>query len=670
MLSPINAMDGPVHAGPMPDPEVPERPRRRRLTGPMSWPSRASRTRPPSPAARAPSSGPSVSRAALVTRDDGGTEDPLSEPEWDDWVSAGRTRHFLADDPLLDWLERHGRAKGFVPDDGIDGFDLRTDFLTFILERGIAFEESVVGLLARLGSVVRIADGWRDTQDLARAEATFEAMCAGEPLIHQGVLRNPQSRTYGAVDLLIRSDVLECLVPGTLTPEEQQVNAPALGPHRWHYRVVDVKFTTLQLLKDGHAGSDHLKYMAQVWIYNEALGRVQGWTPPASYLLGRRWETSSERGSGCLERLARVDHDRVLRSGTSLAQSVADAVAWIRRMRREGATWDVLPVPSVPELYPHARNTQDQPWHRAKASIAASLAELTLLPGMTPARRRAAHARGLRRWDDPRVSATALGLTGSSAHKCDAVLAANRGDGGSPVLPDRITRVSADWRTPAPLELYVDFETVSDLDDDFSALPEAGGQPLIFQIGCGWYEGDAWRFWQCTADRLVPHSEAAIIDAWVGHIESLLAARGLGAGDLRVMHWSPAETSSLDNAYNSARQRHSGMAWPDVPWFDALGDVVRAEPVTVRGAFGFGLKPIARAMRVAGLIATTWEDGPADGLGAMVGAWWCDAEAARTGVPMTSLPLMSEIGRYNEVDCRAMAEVIGWLRLNRAGQSA
>lgn len=32
MLSPLEGMDGPMHAGTMPDPEVPERPRRRRFT--------------------------------------------------------------------------------------------------------------------------------------------------------------------------------------------------------------------------------------------------------------------------------------------------------------------------------------------------------------------------------------------------------------------------------------------------------------------------------------------------------------------------------------------------------------------------------------------------------------------------------------------------------------
>ncbi len=49
----------------------------------------------------------------------------------------------------------------------------------------------------------------------------------------------------------------------------------------------------------------------------------------------------------------------------------------------------------------------------------------------------------------------------------------------------------------------------------------------------------------------------------------------------------------------------------------------------------------------------------------MIGAWWCDEEAERTGVTLPEIELMAEIGRYNEVDCRSMAEVLAWLRKNR-----
>jgi Predicted nuclease (RecB family) len=141
--------------------------------------------------------------------------------------------------------------------------------------------------------------------------------------------------------------------------------------------------------------------------------------------------------------------------------------------------------------------------------------------------------------------------------------------------------------------------------------------------------------------------------------------RRLGfVGSPRVFHWSPAEESAYATAYNSAKARHPDRAWPDLRLFDFLNLVVRKEPVVVRGALGFGLKAIGKAMHAQGLIGTSWADGPTDGLGAMVGAWSAAAEARRGGVALGQVELMREIERYNEVDCRVMAEVIGYLRDN------
>ena len=67
-------------------------------------------------------------------------------------------------------------------------------------------------------------------------------------------------------------------------------------------------------------------------------------------------------------------------------------------------------------------------------------------------------------------------------------------------------------------------------------------------------------------------------------------------------------------------------------------------------------------MHSHGLIETDWEDNQVDGLGAMVGAWRCDAEAHKKGVPMGDLELMRQIARYNEVDCKVMMEIVRYLR--------
>ena len=213
-----------------------------------------------------------------------------------------------------------------------------------------------------------------------------------------------------------------------------------------------------------------------------------------------------------------------------------------------------------------------------------------------------------------------------------------------------------------PLEFYVDFETVSNLDDDFTKTPEQGGQTLIFMIGCGHVEGGAWKFESFCTDALTESAEEVIIDAWLARMAAAATRLAVDGKAPRVIHWSYAEPVNYEDAYNSARERHPLRGWPRVPWLDLWSRVVRDEPVVVRGALNFSLKSFARALHGHGLIETSWGDRQVDGLGAMVGAWWCAAEAGRRGAPMIDLPLMQDIAVYNQVDCKVMMEILAYLR--------
>jgi hypothetical protein len=329
----------------------------------------------------------------------------------------------------------------------------------------------------------------------------------------------------------------------------------------------------------------------------------------------------------------------------------------------------MLPQPDCDELWPNVRS-DDQKWRRAQLDIARQLEDLALLPRVTTDKRNAARAQGLSRWTDAGCCSAALGITGAKFPEIvDAVIRANQSPADGPIVfPERVTANDAMWRTPVSGEFYVDFETVNDLDDDFSAFPNAAGQPLIFMIGCGHFSGPPgdlrWTFRSFTANSLTLAEERRLIEEWLNHVQEMCDKAGVALGDARLFHWSPAETSSLTDAYNAAQVRQ-GAEWPALPWCDLLNRVVKEQPITVRGAFGFGLKAIAKALHARGLIETVWNDGPADGLGAMAGAWWCRRESARVGIPMSELDLMREIGRYNEVDCRVMAETLQFLRLHR-----
>lgn len=591
------------------------------------------------------------------------TEDPSFTHEPESWIDPREVRNWVQGDPLLDWLNAFGNTAGLQRDDELPTYDARTDFRLFVQEKSAQFKEAVFNLLAaRAPTAVRIPR----THLAEEARATLDALRSGAGVILRGLLLDPARGANCRPDVLIRSDLLASWFPDALTQTEAEAGSPALGHDRIHYRPVVLGFRTFDLTADGHLSTamDQLVHAVEGWFCAQAISDAQGLRVPRAYALGRNWRQDEQRGRGTLERLARIDTGRWLpQRDCTLADLARSAAAWLRRLRRDGKHWRVLPEPSVPELYPHARNLDDSPWHATKRRLAEELEELTLLPGMNPQRRMAAHEVGLTRWRQKEVTAAALlVMSPVAAAQLDAVLAANRSPSPT-VLPNRIETGSERWRRVLAIEFFVDFETVSHLEDDLADLPNQGGRSLIAQVGCGHVTSDGvWRFAQWTVDSLTIEEERRVLDAWLVHMSDVCRAAGVELSASQVCHWSAAERVHLETAYDNARQRHPSNAWPAaLPWFDVLQDVVRAAPVAVTGAFSFGLKAIAKAMHSAGFIATTWPSGPTDGLGAMVATW----RAARETGELSKHPLMLEVGRYNETDCRVMMEILSWLRANR-----
>ena len=612
-----------------------------------------------------------MTRLAITENDSGDVTAPMTKknPDWDEWVPASATRNYVLGDPLLDWLDRFGEAKGFVP----SVVDERADFYEFIFKKGSQFERKVIEHLRhqledrseKLRTITQ--DG--DRVAVRRAEkalATWRAMAEGVAAIDQGVLWDPENQTYGLPDLLVRSDVLADLFPEAMSPAEAAVPAPDLDIGNRHYVVVDIKFTTLRLTAKGMLGNDgsSLAYKVQLHIYNRSLARLQGHLPPRMFLMGRGWRQTQRgktvRVDNCMDRLGPIDYHE-----SNLADLADEAAEWIRTMRRRGHDWQVLPEPTVDELRPNAKRDAGR-WSSAVQALLDAGGDLTALYGVSVAVRRRANAEGLTDWHDERVTPESLGVTrASSAYRLRALLEVNR-ESGADVLPERVHSARKEWITPTPVEFYVDFETVGDLNDDFSRFPEKGGQSLIFMVGCGHIEDGEWHFECFIADDLTQASEADAIRRWFRHMERVTAQAGSDTPP-KVIHWADHEVSSLRRAYENAAatNQDGGVDWTKIEWFDFLKRVARSEPVVVRGAHGFGLKAITNALHDLGLVETRWNASVTDGQGAMIGAWWCQEQvnkgyAERLG----DCDLMNQVTEYNEVDCRAMMEIVRYLREN------
>ena len=597
-------------------------------------------------------------------------------------------------DPLLDWLQLYGKSRDYIPKKELADYNRDLDFLEFIFERGREFEAGILRLFQEQHDVATVAQDYTEIRRLDKAEETFHVLNAGTPIIYQAVLWGPQNLTYGSPDFLVRSDVLHELFPGSLAIEGSTTPAPDLENKGWHYVVVDTKFTTLHLNADGtevtNEGSSPA-YKAQLFIYNRMLGRLQGFEPPNSFLLGRGWQQPSGRDtlrcSSAMDQLGPIPQNGRVANGIPLADAVGGAISWVRRVRNEGKEWELLPRPSVPELYPNMSNVDDanlmmaagqaelEPgfegeespgqWLGVKKWLASELKELTQLWQVGVGRRNAAHAAGIYRWDDPQITPEVVGITGAKTAPTLKQLLAVNTEAGQPIRPSQIVRTRHEWHDVPAVEFYVDFEYCSDLNDDFINLPEKGGQPLIFMIGCGHLEDTEWQVRSFVVDSLTESEELRILRDWRAYMTDVRERLDPHNEKPRIMHWSPAELTAFVRAYNSAKARHQELEdWPELGWYDFLTKVMREEPVVVRGALGFGLKAVANALHSHGLIETDWADSPIDGLGAMVGAWRCDEEAKAKGVPMSQLPLMNEVARYNEVDCKVMMEIVRYLRAN------
>lgn len=587
------------------------------------------------------------------------------------WVSATSTRNFAGSDTLLDWLDLYGDSIGYKRDQQYDDYDEKTDFSLFIMKKGIDFEAAVAKHISSMSDVHTVLQEGEKLSDHNLSQKTIAAMKNGTPVIYQAPVSHDKSQTYGIADFLIRSDKLFEMFPNSICEEDTQIGAPLLGDNPWHYRVVDAKFTTLHFKAGGDISPSGSSwgYMLQVFIYNRALGDMQGYTPPGGYLLGRKWEQTLKgetfRSNSCMDRLALVSNDTISKTKGSLSQSVEDACRWIGKVRNEGALWKVTPEPSIPELRPNMGSTADQPWHHAKTEINQELRDLTGLWQVGVEKRNSANASGIQRWDENGYTSHDVGVKGAkTGPTLQKIIDINRNTSGQNILPLKLTESDQLWREERKVEFYVDFETVSDLADDFSNIPLSGGQPLIFMIGCGHLLNGEWQ-WSCfTTDALNEKAEAEIIDQWLEHMKNVQEDIGDGEREPLVFHWSHAEQSTFATAFNSAKERHSQKEWPNPNWYDFLKKVVREEPLTIHGAFGFGLKSIAGSMRALGAIDTEWNAGPADGLGAMVGAWVGESEAAERKISMKDVQIIKDISQYNEIDCKVMMEIIYYLRKN------
>lgn len=554
------------------------------------------------------------------------------------WVSPSSVSNYLIGDPMLDWLK-------------LKYPDVRyTDFTKRLFELGNLFEEQIFKEMDK-----RMANDseyssvlvCHDIKNINREQFndTVNHITNKIPVIKQAVLYNDNNLTRGVADLLIRSDYINKIFDETILNDCEIYHEGDV-----FYYVVDIKWTTIKLLKDNKSISSIGRipcYKGQLALYNLALGEIQGHIPMYSFLLGRAYkykqnniETNIYDAFHTLGRFYWNGRDNMTLG------KLKEAIKWVRTVRLNYDDWD-YPQPCVPELYPNMCNRYDDPYHKIKKEIAHNIEEITILWQITTHHRKIAFDHNIYKWSD--CDTNLLDIDGYTKSNIENIIAANKinikdADDISYCVPNRLIMPKID----SDNIFFVDFETINTLffhDNTYNKITDE----YIFMIGVGHIvnnkkTGAQWTYECFVMSDLSDRSELINIDTFVDYI------RLKGGDNAKIMHWGHAELSMLNKS--NKRHKNKYTNWIDqIEWFDMNKFFVKNK-IGIYNAFSYGLKDIGNAMYKNNMIQTIWVD-DCDGMDAIIMA--CDYYKTN------NLNILEKIITYNEIDCKILCDILEYV---------
>lgn len=556
----------------------------------------------------------------------------------EDWMSATQVSPFIFDDPGLVWLQYYGEKHGFQPDSS------PYEFLDFISEKARQFEHK--WRLEMAPQAEAVCTSAAEVRSADKVRQTFDLMQQGALVIAQPALWWGPERIYGVPDLLVHTSWFKDRFPTLLEGIDSNAPAAHLG-HRGnqgHYVVMDLKFTTK--LDDRSKVDDLESYTAQVRLYSYMLGNLQGVMPKFAFLIARdRIEDSLP-----VEITSVLNHPL----DPDLA-SMRDSFVEIKLNGDQYRPWkdDIVAL-----NFDHS----DERWSTAKATIARDYipggdvgllyyigrnakTQLAVLgyPNLTS-------MLSVEPLDIPFEDCKGIGA--KVAARMRAILQANRL--GSPVLPPP-DLIPSERR----FEFYVDYEYFTNVNVDFEAQwPTLEGKEMIFMIGLGWRQGENWRYETLAAEAEDIEAERELLDIFIQRLDSLTEGAILDRDQTALYHWSSAEVWQSRRA-SERHQLSEDHPLRNLPWLD-LSKVFLDGPGAIPGIWDFGLKAMARALcEYDPRYSIVWPGDLDKGLRVMVMGW----KAYQSASPLDTYE-MDTIRRYLETDCKALYEILRWLRNN------
>ena len=564
--------------------------------------------------------------------------------DWSKWINASNTKNYMMKDPLLDWLNM------YHDDNHYNKFnkDVNNNFNDYIISKDKEFKNAIIQNLHKRfpTSIISIAQS-DEKFSSNKYQETINAMSNGTPIILKGILHNRVNTTYGMPDIILRMDYLKKIFKNVSAVVDQDVKKSHIG---YKYCIVSIKYMSLTMKNDYIVNTNNIaSYKSEVVINNEALKPILGYVPNCAFIIGKKYK--DDKIYGTFEKIGVID---ISSYDSDIVTRTHDAITWLKDLQKYGKDWDIY-NPHRWELYPNMSNIFDYPWHQLKMDISEKIGEITLLWNCGVRERNLAHMNNIYKWED--LNSNILNFNGKKGKILDNIIDVNLSNDKNNVIIGNYKKIKKD-----KIQFFVDFETVntsySNFNDIVNYRPnkthKIDDSSMIYMIGVGWEnpKNGKWEFKYFVTDRLNHKCEKSILLEWIKYMDDIKKQFRLRK-NVKVYHWSKAEVIESKKAF----LRHN-IKNISINWYDLL-DYFKNNSIAVKGVYNYGLKSIANSLYKHKKIKTKWSDSSLDGALAMLAAWNCEEKCLNNeGKLLTDFPEMVEIVKYNEIDCKALWDIL------------
>jgi hypothetical protein len=573
------------------------------------------------------------------------------------FISASKLKNYILDDTICDWFDEYGKQN---INNKKDINQQKNNLCQILFDNGNKFEEYIIKKISKKIHYVKVAHNNQDSLNFTKFLETVSHMNNGVPLIYQGVLHNNLNNTFGMPDIIIRSDYLNLLTnTNIIDKNELSINANLITNKGWHYRIIDIKNITVYMGKNGEYILNNNKltkfYKSQLYLYNYALGIIQGYIPPSSYILGKKYVNKSQNIKyNWDENIGKINF---LTNDKYIKDLHNKAISWIKLLRKNGENWDIN-NPHIIELLPNMNNKYDSKWYNEKHQLLKNNCDITELWMCNNKNKLQSINNNIKSWRNQKCSPKELGISSQSKYynHLDLIIKMNQNEQlfqqsfdnnikNKLIYPNIINNNINNWKLHTDNDIYIDFECINKNFLNYSNNMKTTN--ILFMIGVWYKNNDEWNYKNFVMSSLSEENEKINIINFLNFLNNFK--------NIKLFHWGNYEKRIL-----SEKCLYYDIKNMDYEFIDIL-KIFKNEPIVIRGSLNFSLKSVANAFYNNKFISIIWDkkNPISNGETSLI---YSNKLYDISTTNIQKNKILSDITEYNNIDCRVMFEIINHLR--------